>query len=149
MVWAFDALYVVVNDYENKMHSGLYRLTDSDGDDRLDRVELLRAIEARGDHGIHAILPTPDGQALYLVTGNGTKPTDFNSSRVPLCWGEDHLLPRMPDGRGCMRDMLAPAGIIYRVSPDGKDFEVVSLRSSQYLRRRRESRRRAVHLRRR
>ena len=126
MLWAFDALYVAVNDYEKKIDSGLYRLTDSDGDDRLDKVELLRAMEARGDHGVHAILPTPDGKALYLITGNGTKPAAFSSSRVPLHWGEDHLLPRMPDGRGFMRDVLAPGGIIYRVSPDGKDFEVVS-----------------------
>jgi putative heme-binding domain-containing protein len=118
MLWAFDALYVAVN--------GLYRLTDSDGDDRLDKVELLRSMEARGDHGVHAILPTPDGRGLYLVTGNGTKPTAFTSSRVPLHWGEDHLLPRMPDGRGFMREVLAPGGIIYRVSPDGQEFEVYS-----------------------
>src|SRR4029079_11912928 len=30
MVWAFGALYVGVNDYEKKIPSGLYRLTDSD-----------------------------------------------------------------------------------------------------------------------
>jgi len=45
MVWAFGALYVVVNDFEKKMQSGLYRVTDSDGDDQLDKVELLRATE--------------------------------------------------------------------------------------------------------
>ena len=60
------------------------------------------------------------------MTGNGTRPTEFSGSRVPTIWGEDHLLPRMPDGRGFMRDVLAPGGIIYRVSPDGKDFEVFS-----------------------
>ncbi|HEX4148640.1 MAG TPA: c-type cytochrome, partial [Pirellulales bacterium] len=126
MLWAFDALYVAVNDYEKEIDCGLYRLTDSDGDDQLDKVELLRAMEARGDHGVHAILPTPDGKALYLITGNGTKPTQFDASRVVPCWGEDHLLPRMPDGRGFMRDVHAPGGIIYRVSPDGKNFEVIS-----------------------
>jgi len=126
MIWAFGALYVAVNDYEKKIASGLYRLTDSDGDDRLDKVELLRSMEARGDHGVHALLLAPDGRSLLLVTGNGTKPTRFSGSRVPTIWGEDHLLPRMPDGRGFMRDVLAPGGIIYRVSPDGKDFEVVS-----------------------
>ncbi|MFP6764895.1 MAG: c-type cytochrome, partial [Planctomycetaceae bacterium] len=36
---------------------------------------------------------------------------------------EDHLLPSMPDGRGHNRGVLAPGGIIYRVSPDGKQFE--------------------------
>lgn len=127
MVWAFDALYVGVNDYENKIPSGLYRISDSNGDDQLDKVELLRAMEARGDHGVHAVLPTADGKALYLVCGNGTKQTEaLPSSPVPAVWGEDHLLPRMPDGRGFMRDVLGPGGIIYRVSPDGKNFERVA-----------------------
>ena len=127
MAFAFGALYVGVNDYDNAIPSGLYRITDSDGDDQLDKVELLREIESRGDHGVHAIVPTPDGKALYLVTGNGAKPTKFAAtSQVPAIWGEDHLLPRMPDGRGFMRDVMAPGGIIYKVSPDGQTFEVFS-----------------------
>jgi putative heme-binding domain-containing protein len=127
MVWAFNALYVGVNDYEKKVPCGLYRVTDNDGDDELDKVEMLREIEASGDHGIHAVLPTPDGQALYLVTGNGSTMTaSEKSSPVPMIWGEDHLLPRMPDGRGFMRTVWAPGGIIYRVTPDGKKFEVYS-----------------------
>jgi putative heme-binding domain-containing protein len=124
MLWAFGALYVGVNDYEQKIPSGLYRITDSDGDDQLDKVEMLREIKARGDHGVHAVLPTPDGQGLYLVTGNNaTPPAIEQSSPVPQVWGEDHLLPSMPDGRGHNRGVLAPGGIIYRVSPDGKQFE--------------------------
>ena len=138
-----------VNDYEKPINGGLYRVTASHGDDQLDKVELLRAHAGRGDHGVHAVLPAPDGKSVFLVTGNGTKPTEFNRSRVPPIWGEDHLLPRMPDGRGFMRDVLAPGGIIYRVSPDGKDFEVWSQRLPQHLRRRVQPRRRAVHLRRR
>ena len=46
MVWAFDALYVGVNDTW-KIPSGLYRITDSDGDDELDKVEMLRAMCSR------------------------------------------------------------------------------------------------------
>tara|TARA_R110002049_G_scaffold285698_4_gene466928 strand:+ start:35232 stop:38639 length:3408 start_codon:yes stop_codon:yes gene_type:complete len=127
MVWAFGALYVGVNDYEKKIPSGLYRITDSDNDDQLDKVELLRAMEARGDHGVHAVVPTPDGKALYLVTGNNAKLTDIaDSSPVRQVWGEDHLLPSMPDGRGHNRGVLAPGGIIYRVTPDGKTFEAVA-----------------------
>ncbi len=124
LLWAFDALWVGVNDYENADNCGLYRVTDSDGDDQLDKVEKLRGMQARGDHGVHAVVLAPDGKSLFLITGNGAKMTDIQSSRVPLHWGEDHLLPRMPDGRGFMRDVLAPGGIIYRVSPDGKDFEI-------------------------
>lgn len=124
MTWAFGALYVGVNDYEQKIPSGLYRLTDSDGDDQLDKVQLLREIQAKGDHGVHALMPTPDGEGLYLVTGNNARTTQLaDSSPVRQIWGEDHLLPSMPDGRGHNRGVLGPGGIIYRVSPDGKEFE--------------------------
>lgn len=126
MVRAFGALYVAVNDYEKKIPSGLYRVTDSDGDDKLDRVELLREMTGQGDHAVHALVPTPDGQGLYLVCGNASKPAAYDHSRVPACWGEDHLLYSMADPRMRQRDVLAPAGIIYRVSPNGRDFELVS-----------------------
>ena len=127
MVWAFGALYVGVNDYEKKIPSGLYRISDTNGDDQLDKVEMLRAIEANGDHGVHAVVPTPDGKSLYLVCGNGARKTKSEStSPVPSVWGEDHLLPRMPDGKGFMRDVFGPGGIIYKVSPDGQKFEVFS-----------------------
>ena len=124
MVWAFDALYVVVNDFERKMQSGLYRVTDSDGDDELDKVELLRAVQAKGGHGIHAVVPTPDGKGLFLITGNNTtRPKLAETSPVRQVWGEDHLLPSMPDGRGHNTGVLAPGGVIYRVDPEGKSFE--------------------------
>ncbi len=126
LLWAFDALYVAVNDYESIIDSGVYRVTDSNGDDQLDKVEKLRAMKARGDHGVHALLLSPDKQSIYLITGNNTTPTEAQTSRVPRHWGEDHLLPRMPDGRGHNRDRLAPGGIIYKISPDGKDWEIVS-----------------------
>ena len=126
LLWAFDALWVGVNDYENPDNDGLYRVTSAHNDDQLDTVEKLRAMHGRGDHGVHAVLPGPDGKSVFLITGDGTTPTEFNRSRVPLHWGEDHLLPRMPDGRGFMRDVLAPGGIIYKISADGKDWEVWS-----------------------
>ena len=126
ILWAFDALYVAVNDYERKISSGLYRITDSTGDGELDKVELLRAMEARGDHGVHALLLSPDKKSIWMITGNNTEPTKAQTSRVPRHWGEDHLLPRMPDGRGHNRDRLGPAGIIYKISPDGKQWEIVS-----------------------
>ncbi|MGB7346096.1 MAG: c-type cytochrome [Pirellulaceae bacterium] len=124
MVWAFDALYVGVNDYEQKIASGVYRITDSDGDDNLDKVELLKEIHSKSDHGVHALIPTPDGKSMYLITGNNTTPPDLaETSQVAQVWGEDHLLPSMPDGRGHNRGVLAPGGIVYRLTPDGKTFE--------------------------
>ena len=123
MLWAFGALWVGVNDYEKAENCGLYRVTDSDGDDQLDKVEKIRGIEARGDHGVHAVVLAPDGKSVFLVCGNSAKATAVNTSSVPRVWGEDHLLPRMPDGRGFMRDALGPGGTIYRISPDGQVWD--------------------------
>ncbi len=41
MCYAFDSLYVVVNDKAHRGR-GLYRLKDSNGDDKFDSVKLLR-----------------------------------------------------------------------------------------------------------
>ena len=124
MVWAFGALYAGVNDYEKKIPSGFYRLIDSDGDDQLDKVELLRDIQSGGDHGVHKVVVTPDQNGFYLITGNNSVKTETPAtSPVAPLWGDDHLLPRMPDGRGHNRHVLAPGGIVYRISKDGKNFE--------------------------
>jgi putative heme-binding domain-containing protein len=124
MTWAFGALYAGVNDYEKKIPSGFYRLSDSDGDDQLDKVELLRAIESGGDHGVHKVVVTPDQNGFYLITGNNSVKTETPAtSPVAPLWGDDHLLQRMPDGRGHNRHVLAPGGIVYRISKDGKTFE--------------------------
>lgn len=124
MVFAFGALYVGVNDYEAKIPSGVYRIKDTNNDEIPDKVELLREFDSKGDHGVHAILPSPDGKSLFLISGNGAKPTKWaDNSPVPSNFGEDHLLPRMPDGRGFMRDVMGPGGTVYRFDPEGKNFE--------------------------
>lgn len=130
MLFAYGALYVGVNDYEKQIPSGLYRITDSNSDDTLDKVEMLREFDAGSDHGVHAILKTPDGKGLFLVTGNnavlkeGPYAGTAESSPVAKLWGDDHLLPRMPDGRGHNRHVMAPGGIIYRLDADGKNMEI-------------------------
>lgn len=127
LVWAFDSLYVVVNS-AGKFAEGVYRVKDTNNDDVLDSVETLRLFEGKtGEHGPHAILLTPDKQGLYLVCGNQTKMTAYNKTRVPPLWGEDHLLPRMPDGRGFMKGVLGPGGVIYRIDPTGQNWEIVSV----------------------
>ena len=121
LLYAFDSLYVMVN--ERGTH-GLYRVRDTDGDDRYDEVKLLREIKGGGEHGMHSIVLSPDGKSLFVVCGNSTELTKVDRSRVPLNWGEDNLATRIPTG--FMDDSLAPQGWIARTDPDGKEWELIA-----------------------
>lgn len=124
LLHAFGSLYVVVNAKEHGGR-GLYRVRDTDGDDRYDKVELLKKFaEEGGEHGPHAVVLGPDGQSLYVVCGNQTPLPEYDVSRVPESWGEDILLPRIY-GRGFMKGVLAPRGWIAKTDPDGKTWEIV------------------------
>jgi competence ComEA-like helix-hairpin-helix protein len=131
LLWAFDSLYVMDNEAP-KVHgvrtkNGLYRVRSKDGGDTFEKPEFLREVHGGGEHGAHAVLLGPDKKSLYVIVGDATqmmKPLD--ESRVPRLWGEDHLLPRMPDGNGFMAGVLGPGGCIYKVSPDGKHWELIS-----------------------
>lgn len=126
LLWAFDSLYVMVN-RGKVFESGLYRVTDTNNDDMLDKVELLKQIDGRGEHGPHAVVLSPDKKSLYFVAGNATRLPELQGSFVPRIWGEDNLLPRMVDGSGFMTDEKAPGGFICRISPDGKQCDLVSM----------------------
>ena len=126
LLWAFDSLYVVVNRGQ-KYESGLYRVTDTNGDDTLDKVELLRKIEGGGEHGPHAVALSPDKKSLYVVAGNATRLPEPEISLVPRIWGEDNLLPRMVDGSGFMTEERAPGGWVCKTDPDGKEWTLVSM----------------------
>jgi putative heme-binding domain-containing protein len=126
LAWAFDSLYVVVNKGQ-KYENGLYRVRDLNGDDRLETVESLRNLKGGGEHGPHGVTLAPDGKSLYVVAGNNTQLTKLSGSLVPRVWGEDNLLPRMVDGAGFMTNEKAPGGCIYRVSPSGDSWELVSM----------------------
>ena len=148
MLWAFDCLYVVCN---GGTGSGLYRLTDSDGDDRLDAVEKLRTFSGGGEHGPHNILLSPDGTRLFIICGNHTDPpfgvknvtepqtmagirpnqrrvelAADGTSRLPANWDEDMIIRRMWDGNGHATGKLAPGGFIVSTDPDGKQWELWS-----------------------
>jgi putative heme-binding domain-containing protein len=126
LLWAFDSLYVVVN-HGRRYESGLYHVTDTNNDDRLDKVEQLRKLDGGGEHGPHAVILAPDGKSLYVVAGNATRLTELDGSLVRRVWGEDNLITHMVDGAGFMTNEKAPGGHIYRVSPDGKRWELVAM----------------------
>ncbi len=128
LLWAFDALYVVVNDREGLggHSSGIYRVTDTDEDDELDAIEMLHQFEGAGEHGPHSLILSPDRTALYFIAGNHTDVPEVYTSRHPGAWREDQLLPAMVDPRGHANDRNAPGGWIARMDPDGNAFEIVS-----------------------
>jgi hypothetical protein len=82
LLWAFNSLYVVVNGGGIAGHgSGLYRVIDTNGDDKLDKVETLKKINGGGEHGPHDVILTPDKKNLYVVAGNHTQ---LPAKPVPL-----------------------------------------------------------------
>ena len=125
LLYAFDALYVMSHEGDGQP-SGLYRVTDSDGDDNFDRVELLRQINGSGEHGPHAIILSPDKKSLFICAGNHTQLPEIVDSRVPRNWQEDQLLPRMWDAGGHAVGILAPGGWVIKTDPEGKAFELIS-----------------------
>ena len=119
LLWAFDSLYLMEEGH------GLYRVNDVNRDDKFntnDVATVLRRIPYAGDHGVHSVELTPDGKSLFINNGNATALTQIDASRVPLHWGEDTLLPRIPTG--FMDTSYAPQGWIAITDPDGKKWEL-------------------------
>lgn len=133
MLAAFGSMYFCCNGGPG---SGLYRATDTDGDDQYDVCVRLKKFRGGGEHGPHSLRLSPDGKRIYVIAGNHTDPpfkagedltnADY-SSRIPTNWGEDLLLPRMWDANGHARGKLAPGGWIASTDPEGKTWDIFSI----------------------
>ncbi|HEX5790572.1 MAG TPA: c-type cytochrome [Luteolibacter sp.] len=124
LLWHRGVLWVSINEGKE---SGVWKVTDSDGDGEVDKADLIKPAQGRGEHGPHALVASPDGEWIYFVAGNHTNLAPMDASMVPQVWKEDHLLPRNPDARGHARDRMAPGGWIARFKPDGSNWELVSI----------------------
>jgi putative heme-binding domain-containing protein len=128
LLYAFNSLYVMVNNRENKNFgkgSGLYRLQDTNGDDQFETVTLLKALKGEGEHGPHSIKLSPDKKSLYVISGNHTDVPTMDAYRLPSNWKEDNLFPLIKDPRGHANDRMAPGGWIANVDPEGKRWELM------------------------
>ena len=131
LLCAFDSLYVMSQGSGRRgkgptFKSGLYKLKDTDGDDKYDSVTLLREIVGRGEHGPHAIVLSPDKKSLHVCGGNMTGLPGISKSRQQKVWQEDQVVHRFPDGNGHASSVMAPGGWICKTDPDGKEFELVA-----------------------
>lgn len=128
LLWAFNSLYVMVNHNSDSTFtkgSGLYRLQDTDNDDQLDQITLIRALKGEGEHGPHSIVMSPDKQSLYVMCGNFTDIPKMDAYRLPPVWQEDNLFPAIKDPRGHATDRMAPGGWIAKIDPEGKKWELM------------------------
>ncbi len=135
LLWAHDALYVAVNKRwdddvpdEQENGSGVYKLTDTNADGKLDKMEMLLKLQGEGEHGPHSFVLSPDGQDLYFIAGNHTLIPEslLQNSRLPTNWGEDNLFKPYLDARGHANDIKAPGGWIAKFTPDGSNWQIIS-----------------------
>ena len=124
LLYAFDSLYARCNKASPGRPAGLYRLQDSDGDDRFDEVRLLRA-ERGGGHGVNDLVLGPDDR-LYLIQGDESGlPDDWNStdSRVKH-YAYDQLFDELGGHQPPVFDR-PPPGYLVRTDAEGKSWEVL------------------------
>jgi hypothetical protein len=78
-----------------------------------------------GEHGPHSIIVSPDGKSIYVIAGNATQAPKFESSRIRTNWKDDVLLQNYAYGH--MSQGKAPGGWVMKMSPDGKNREMLNM----------------------
>ena len=125
LLCAFGSLYANVNSRGDI--AGIWKLTDTNGDDQYDTKEHIVPMNGGSEHGPHALILSKDGKRIITCAGNNTNlPEKIARSRVPQNWDEDHLLGRMPDARGHNANRMGPGGFILSMNPDGEDLELIA-----------------------
>ena len=126
LLYAFDSLYVVVT---KNAHGGrgVYRVFDTDGDDKFDKKVLLKKFEERGgEHCAHGLVLGPDKKSIYIVSGNQPAYFEMDHSQAPRFWQEDILLERAI-GKGYFKGLKPPAGWVAKFDENGKNWERVAV----------------------
>lgn len=107
LLYAYDALYANANNSK-----GMYRLRDTDGDDRLDEIRLLREFPGRVGHGRNDLVLGKDG-LIYSIHGDAV---DLPKDNVV-----DHTSPF----REARRGKTTSEGYLIRTDRDGQQWEVL------------------------
>ncbi|MFT5121894.1 MAG: putative heme-binding domain-containing protein [Kiritimatiellia bacterium] len=117
MLYAFDHLYMMGN-------STLTRAKVlANGD--LGPSEVISEMPGGGEHGPHSLVVTPDGKSLYAIAGNMTRIPEYQKTRIRENWKDDVLLQNYAYGHN--GGGQAPGGWVLKLSPDGKEREVMNM----------------------
>lgn len=118
VLYAHNSLYVSATD-----SNAIYRLRDTDGDDRYDEAKLLKQLDYRSryGHGANQMVLGPDGM-IYLVTGNDVSFPEGMAPNSPYREPRnDWLLPNPHDAGHDNR-----VGYIVRFDANGERWEVLA-----------------------
>ena len=122
LLFAFDSLYANANNSK-----ALYRLRDTDGDDRFDEATLLRSTAGGVGHGRNDLVLGPDN-FIYSIHGDDVRLPDEGdggsspfralapAGLLPCAW-ETHLY-----GGG----VTPPGGHVVRTDRDGKSWQILA-----------------------
>jgi putative heme-binding domain-containing protein len=127
LLWHEGTLYIVINErsQKNPVETGVWKAKETATG--YEKPELVKAIKAGGEHGVHSLVLSPDKKWIYLITGNYAQLPEISDSFAPKVWQEDQLVPRNPDGKGHAANVMAPGGLIMRFQPDGSNWQLVSI----------------------
>lgn len=107
LLFAHDSLYAMANN-----DKALYRLRDTNGDDRFDRSEKLKSFAGDVGHGRNQLVLGPDGR-IYGIFGDSVyEPSDAKT--LPM------TLPRPTSAE------KTRSGFLARTDADGSQWEVVT-----------------------
>jgi putative heme-binding domain-containing protein len=127
LLWHEGVLYISINEraQKNAVETGVWKVRETEAG--WEKPELVKAIKAGGEHGVHSLVLSPDKKWVYLITGNFAHVPEVTDSFTPKIWNEDQLVLRNPDGNGHAANVWAPGGFIARFQLDGSNWQLVSM----------------------
>lgn len=122
VLYAFDSLYANANNSK-----AIYRLRDTDGDDRFDDVKLLKSTPGGVGHGRNGLILGPDN-LIYIIHGNNVElPEDYKPEGSPLVhYANVRLAPCAWDQSLFDFGVKPPYGHLIRMNADASRWELAA-----------------------
>lgn len=116
--------FLFAHGYLYMVNAGLHRAKVLP-DGKFGKPEKIAELGRNSEHGAHSLVETEDGKGIYLLAGNATEVPAHQKSRIRKNMRNDVLLKHYTYGHSAGKK--APAGFVMRLSPDGKEREMMSM----------------------